>query len=103
MVYASREQIRLKLDNNAVKKMIVRHMRPHIRRFSWMMISGFGLISDCAQCGASLTIDGAHHESDLSCVRGTSEVGVDLFCLGLVQGNESIEDVVAGRSVIGTT
>lgn len=49
------------------------------------------------------TIDSGHDESDLSGVSGTCEMGVDLLLLGLVQGDEAVENVVAGGSVVGTT
>ena len=49
------------------------------------------------------TINGSHHKAYLRSVRGTSEVGVYLLGLVLVQRDESVEDVVASRSIIGTT
>ena len=51
----------------------------------------------------TLTIDGTHHESYLCGVGRACEVGVNLFCLGLVKGNESVEDVVASSSIIWAT
>lgn len=45
-------------------------------------------------------IDGGHHEADLGGVGGASEMGVDLLRLVLVQADESVQDVVAGQSVI---
>jgi len=49
------------------------------------------------------TVDGRHDEADLSGVSGTGEVGIDLLLLGLVQRDESVEDVVTSSRVIGTT
>lgn len=43
-----------------------------------------------------------HHESNLGGISSAGEVRVDLLLLGLVQGNESVEDVVASRGVVGT-
>jgi hypothetical protein len=43
-----------------------------------------------------------HDEPDLGGVGGAGEVGVDLLLFGLVQGNETVEDVVAGSGVVGT-
>ena len=37
----------------------------------------------------------------MSGVSGTGEVGVDLLLLGLVEGHETVEDVVAGSGVVG--
>lgn len=47
-----------------------------------------------------LTIDGCHDEADLSCVGSAGEMCVDLFRLVLVQADESVQDVVAGRRVV---
>ena len=47
------------------------------------------------------TIYSSHDESNLHRVCGTGEVGVDLLSLVLVEGDESVEDVVACGSVVG--
>lgn len=47
-------------------------------------------------------VDGRHDESDLGGVGGAGEVGVNLLLLGLVEGDKAVEDVVAGRGVVGT-
>lgn len=49
------------------------------------------------------TINSCHNEADLGSICCASEMSVDLLGLGLIKGNEAIEDVVAGRSVIRTT
>lgn len=50
-----------------------------------------------------LTIHSSHHEADLRCVRGASKMCVDLLALVLVQGHETVEDVVASLAVVITT
>lgn len=47
-----------------------------------------------------LTIDSGHDKPNLGRVGGTCEVCVDLLLLGLVQGHESVQNVIAGRSVV---
>lgn len=49
------------------------------------------------------TIDRCHHKSDLRRICSTSKVGIYLFCVVLVQGDESIKDVIACSSVIRCT
>lgn len=51
---------------------------------------------------AKLTVHCCHHKSNLGGVSSAGEVRVDLLLFGLVQGNESVEDVVASRRVVGT-
>ena len=103
----------------------VAYIRPHMRRFSWMMMSVgydktlvklFDLNEVCIAWtvdeeggewegrGQQIrTVDGSHDESNLSGIRGTGEVGVDLFGLVLVQRHESVENVIACRGVVRTT
>lgn len=50
-----------------------------------------------------LTIDSCHNEADLSGIRGAGEMGIDLLCLVLVEGDESVEDVIACCSIVGAT
>lgn len=52
---------------------------------------------------AKLTIHCCHDESNLGSVGSAGEVRVDLLLFGLVQGNETVEDIVASRGVVGTT
>lgn len=68
------------------------------------------MIMSIAQLGTStkressgLTIDSAHHKSYLRGVGGAGEVGIDLFGLGLVEGDKSVEDVITSRSIIRAT
>lgn len=51
---------------------------------------------------AKLTVYSCHDESDLCCICGAGEVRVDLLCLVLVQADESVQYVVAGKSVVIT-
>jgi hypothetical protein len=61
------------------------------------------LLADIDQINnVMLTIDSAHDESDLRGVCSTGEVGVDLFGFGLVERHESVENVIASRSIIRT-
>lgn len=53
--------------------------------------------------GLGRTIHGRHDEADLGGVGGTSEVSVDLFDLVLVQRDETVQDVVAGRGIVRST
>jgi hypothetical protein len=46
------------------------------------------------------TINCCHDESNLHCVRGTGEMGVDLLSLVLVDRDEAVQDVVACCSII---
>uniref|UniRef100_A0A1Y1LSX1 Uncharacterized protein n=1 Tax=Photinus pyralis TaxID=7054 RepID=A0A1Y1LSX1_PHOPY len=48
-------------------------------------------------------IDSRHHEADLSSVGGAGEVSINLLGLMLIQADESVEDVVASRSIVVTT
>lgn len=48
-------------------------------------------------------IDGRHHESDLCCICRACEMCVDLLGLGLVERDESIQNVVACRVVVRTS
>lgn len=68
-----------------------------------MMISA-AFISKCISGGTEtkLTIHSGHDEPDLGGVSGAGEVGVDLLLLGLVQGHETVKDVVAGCGVVTT-
>lgn len=50
-----------------------------------------------------LTVDSSHDESDLHGVGSAGEVSVDLLGLMLVQADETVQDVVAGSSIIRTT
>ena len=50
-----------------------------------------------------LTIDCAHDESYLSCVCCAGKMSIDLFGLGLIERDKSVEDIIAGSGVIGTT
>ena len=49
------------------------------------------------------TVDSSHDESDLHSVCSACEVGVDLLGLVLVERYEAVENVVAGRCVVGAT
>jgi hypothetical protein len=49
------------------------------------------------------TIDSSHDESNLRGIRGACEVSVNLLLFGLVQGYETVQDVVARGRIIGTT
>ena len=49
------------------------------------------------------TVHSSHDEADLSGVGSTCEMGINLLGLMLIQGNETVEDVVAGRSVVRAT
>ena len=51
---------------------------------------------------AKLTVHCSHDKANLGGVSGTSEVSVDLLLLGLVEGHETVEDVVACSGVVGT-
>jgi len=48
-------------------------------------------------------VDSGHDKSDLGGISRTGEMGIDLLRLVLVQADESVENVVAGQSVIVTT
>lgn len=50
-----------------------------------------------------LTINSRHDESNLRSIGSASEMGVDLFCLVLVETDESVQDVVTCESVIIST
>ena len=50
-----------------------------------------------------LTIDGGHDKADLCRVRGTSEMGIYLFGLMLIQRDEAVKDVVACGRIVGST
>ncbi len=47
------------------------------------------------------TVHRRHDEPDLGGIGGTSEMRIDLFGFVLVQGNETVENVVACRGVVG--
>lgn len=49
-----------------------------------------------------LTVDGSHNESDLHGIGGAGEMCVNLLGLVLVQADETVENVVASSSVVGT-
>lgn len=49
-----------------------------------------------------LTVHSSHDEANLGGVSGAGEVSVDLLLLGLVERDETVEDVVASRGVVGT-
>lgn len=69
-----------------------------------MMISGAHvskMVCESSQCH-ELTVDSSHDESDLHGVGGAGEMCVDLLGLVLVQADETVEDVVASSSVVGT-
>jgi hypothetical protein len=70
-----------------------------------MMMSGTSQSADRARRigRVGLTIDSSHDEADLHGIGGAGEMGIDLLGLVLVKGNEAVEDVVAGRVVVGTT
>lgn len=53
--------------------------------------------------GEDLTVDGGHDESDLGGIGGTGEVGVDLLGLMLIQGYETVQDVIASRGIVRST
>jgi hypothetical protein len=73
-----------------------------MRKFSCMMMST--AISNAHNLkGVMLTVDSAHDEPDLGGIGRAREVGVDLLRLGLVQRHESVENVIAGRSIVRAT
>jgi len=77
-------------------------MRPHILRFSWMMISTWGSVSELdSRATGKRTVDSTHDESDLGGVCRTGEMGVDLFRLCLVERDESVQNVVTGGGIVG--
>jgi hypothetical protein len=47
-------------------------------------------------------IDGSHDKLDLGRVRGTGEMGIDLLCLGLVQGQKLLQKELAGSVIVRT-
>ena len=49
-----------------------------------------------------LTIYSGHDESNLHGIGSTGEVSVNLFRLVLIQGDESIQDVITSSLVVGT-
>ena len=49
------------------------------------------------------TVDSGHDESDLGGIGGASEMGIDLFGIVLVQGDETVQNVVTCGSIIGST
>ena len=59
--------------------------------------------SEQAQGGNQHTIDSRHNETYLGGISSASEVGIDLLRFVLVQGDKSVQDIVAGRSVIRST
>lgn len=46
------------------------------------------------------TVHGRHDESDLGGIGGTGEMSVNLLRLVLVQGNETVEDVITRRRIV---
>ena len=52
---------------------------------------------------ALLTVYSCHDKPDLCGVGSTCEMGVYLFGLVLIEGNEPVQDVVASRGIIRTT
>ena len=87
----------------------VHYIRPQIRRFSWIIISidhvsvRFSKPTSSGAVGrGKVTIDSSHNESNLRRISRTGEVCVNLLLLGLVEGNEAIQDVIASSRVIGT-
>lgn len=48
-------------------------------------------------------IDSRHDKPYLGGIGGAGEVGINLLRLVLVQGNESVQDIVAGRGIIRST
>lgn len=53
--------------------------------------------------GEIRTIHGSHDETDLGGIGGTGKMSVDLLGLMLVQGDETVQDVIAGRGIVGST
>lgn len=49
------------------------------------------------------TVHRSHDESDLGGIGSTGEVGVYLLGLVLVQGYESVQDIIASRGIVGST
>lgn len=69
-----------------------------------MMISGSIVSKVCCnvvEC-QERTVDGSHDESDLHSIGGAGEMCVNLLGLVLVQADETVQDVVASSSVVGT-
>ena len=61
------------------------------------------LVKCTKSMNTALTIDGAHDKPYLRGIRCASEMCVDLLGLGLVEGHESVEYVVASCSIVRTT
>ena len=59
-------------------------MRPHILRFSWMIMSKICQNLRIALGISKLTVDSSHDEANLGGIGGTGKVGVDLLRLVLV-------------------
>ena len=73
-----------------------------MRRFSWIIISN--LISLTRHLRSNeLTVHCCHDESDLHGICRACEMGVDLLGLVLVKGDESVQDVIARRGIVGAT
>lgn len=53
--------------------------------------------------GARRTVDSSHDEFNLSRIGCTSEMGINLFLLGLVKRDEAVEDIVTSSLIISTT
>lgn len=49
------------------------------------------------------TIYSGHDEANLCSVRGACKMGIDLLGLVLVQGNKTVEDIIAGGGIVGST
>lgn len=49
------------------------------------------------------TVNRGHDESNLRGVGRACEVGIDLLVLGLIQRNESVEDIIASSGIIGAS
>ncbi len=56
-----------------------------------------------AELGGRRTIDSSHDEANLSCIGCTCKVSVDLLGLVLIQRNKTVQDVIASRSIIGSS
>ncbi len=49
------------------------------------------------------TVHRSHDESDLGGIGSAGKVGVYLLGLVLVQGYESVQDIIASRGIVGST
>ena len=69
-----------------------------------MMSVGSRLVQEIGKVEWFLpTVHRRHDESDLGGIGSTSKVGVYLLRLMLVQRYKAVQDIVAGRGIVGST